>query len=274
MRINIHAGHNPDGRTACGALGILKESTENRKVIKELKAILEKEGHIVYDCTCDNGTGVSDVINKICAKSNAHEVDLDISVHFNCGVGDTRGNGKTTGVEVLIYNTTKNKEVIAGRVCDRVSRSMGLKNRGVKIRTDLSLLRKTKAPCLLVECCFVDDKDDVDAYNAKTMAKAIAEGVLNKTISVSTPPSVPAGGEIFYRAVSGSFKGKENALERKAKLERDKFTGVFLDAFVKDECTWYRVIAGSFKDKKLAEQRIRDLAAKGYDGGFVAAFRK
>lgn len=274
MRINIHAGHNPDGRTACGAIGILKESTENRKVIKELKNILEKEGHTVYDCTCDNGTSVSDVINKICSKSNSHNVDLDISVHFNCGIDDKNGNGKTTGVEVLIYNTSNNKEVIGKRICERASKSMGLKNRGVKIRTNLSLLKKTKAPCLLVECCFVDDKDDVDAYNYKAMAKAIAEGVLNKSINMSVPPSVPASGEIYYRAVSGSFKDKSNALDRKVKLERDKFTGVFLDAFIKDESTWYRVIAGSFKDKNLAEQRVRDLAVKGYDGGFVTAFRK
>ncbi|MCI8529099.1 MAG: N-acetylmuramoyl-L-alanine amidase, partial [Lachnospiraceae bacterium] len=32
MRINVHAGHNPDGKAACGAIGFLRESTENRKV--------------------------------------------------------------------------------------------------------------------------------------------------------------------------------------------------------------------------------------------------
>lgn len=32
MRINIHAGHNPDGRTACGAVSLLRESTEARLV--------------------------------------------------------------------------------------------------------------------------------------------------------------------------------------------------------------------------------------------------
>ena len=28
MRINVHAGHNADGRTACGAIGFIRESTE------------------------------------------------------------------------------------------------------------------------------------------------------------------------------------------------------------------------------------------------------
>ena len=99
MRINIHAGHNPKGKIACGAVGFIDESTENRNVVKELKYYLEKEGHIVYDCTCNNGTSVSDVINKIVAKSNANTVDLDISIHFNSGAKDKTGNSKSTGTE-------------------------------------------------------------------------------------------------------------------------------------------------------------------------------
>ncbi len=27
MKINVHAGHNPDGKIACGAVGLKKEST-------------------------------------------------------------------------------------------------------------------------------------------------------------------------------------------------------------------------------------------------------
>ena len=145
----------------------------------------------------------------------------------------------------------------------------------MKIRTNLGVLSKTKAQTLLVECCFVDDKDDIDLYNYKSMAKAIVEGILNKTISVSVPVPTPVPSEeVFYRAVSGSFNNKNNALDRKASLEKSGFDGVFLDAFVKDEKTWYRVMAGSFKDKNLAEQRVKNLSAKGYDGGFVTAFRK
>lgn len=36
MRFTIHAGHNPDGKTACGAIGLIKESTENRRVKDEV----------------------------------------------------------------------------------------------------------------------------------------------------------------------------------------------------------------------------------------------
>lgn len=275
MRFTIHAGHNPDGKTACGAIGLIKESTENRNVKNEVIRLLKEEGHTVYDCTVENGTSVSDIVNKQVSKMNSYsDIDLHISIHFNEGANDKTGNDKSTGVEVLVYNTSGTKYDTAKRICSKIE-GLGYKNRGVKTRTKLGVLKNSKGQALLVECCFVDDKDDIDLYNYKSMAKAIVEGILNKTISVSVPVPIPVPNEeVFYRAISGSFSNKEYALDRKSKLDKDGFSGVFLEAFVKDEKTWYRVIAGSFKDKNLAEQRVKNLAAKGYDGGFVTAFRK
>ena len=94
MRINVHAGHNPAGKVACGAVGIINESTENRRVKDEVVSQLREMGHTVYDCTVDNGTGQKDVLRKIVAKCNAHTVDLDVSIHFNAGAADQKGNGK------------------------------------------------------------------------------------------------------------------------------------------------------------------------------------
>lgn len=275
MNFTVHAGHNPDGKTACGAIGLIKESTENRNVKNEVIMLLKEEGHTVYDCTVEDGTSVSDIVNKQVSKMNSYSnIDLHISIHFNSGANDKTGNGKSTGGEVLVYNTNGTKYDAAKRICSRIE-GLGYKNRGVKVRTDLGVLKKTKSQALLVECCFVDDKDDIDLYNYKRIAKAIVEGILNKTISTTVPEPTPVPSEeVYYRAVSGSFNNKNNANDRKAKLEKAGFDGVFLDAFAKDEKTWYRVIAGSFKDKKLAEQRVADLSKKGFDGGFIAAFRK
>ena len=271
-KYNVHAGHNS---IVPGAGKYLDEVEEDRKVKNSVISLLKSAGNTVYDCTVENGTSVSDIVNKQVSKMNSYsDIDLHISIHFNSGANDKTGNGKSTGVEVLVYNTSGTKYGTAKRICSKIE-GLGYKNRGVKIRTNLGVLSKTKAQALLVECCFVDDKDDIDLYNYKRIAKAIVEGVLNKTISVSVPAPIPVPNEeVYYRAISGSFNNKNNALDRKSKLEKSGFDGVFLDAFVKDETTWYRVIAGSFKDKKLAEQRINDLSKKGYDGGFIAAFRK
>ena len=161
MIFNSHAGHNPDGKVGCGAISLIKESTENRKVNTELIRQLKALGHTVYDCTVDDGTSSSNVLTKIVNKCNAHTVDWDISIHFNAAANDTTGNGKTTGTEIYIYNlndtATKNKaNAILNEIC-----ALGFKNRGVKQRQDLYVIKNTKAKAMLIECCFVDDADDV-----------------------------------------------------------------------------------------------------------------
>ena len=176
MKINVHGGHNPDGKIACGACGILKESTEDRKVKKYVIQKLRKLGHTVYDCTVDNGTGQRDVLQKIVAKCNAHTVDLDVSIHFNSGAVDLKGNGNTAGTEVWIRTANSKAAPYAQKVAQQIAK-MGFKKRGVKCTTGLYVLNHTKAPAMLVECCFVDDKDDAALYNAKKMANAIVKGI-------------------------------------------------------------------------------------------------
>lgn len=185
MIYNVHAGHNPDGKIACGAVGLIKESTEARKVTREVISLLKKEGHTVYDCTVDNGISQGDVLYKIVKKNNSHKATLDISIHFNSGRNDKRGDGSTGGVEVLVFSSSSKAMDEAERICKNIS-SLGLRNRGIKTRSDLYFLKKSKNPALLVECCFVDDADDIKVYNYKTMAKAIVEGILGKKISSSS----------------------------------------------------------------------------------------
>ena len=105
MIINVHAGHNPAGKIACGAIGLLDESAEARKIKDVVVKFLTEQGHTVYDCTCNNGTSVSDVLNKIVSKCNSHDVDLDVSIHLNAGGGH--------GVEVLVYDLLLVIEIVA-----------------------------------------------------------------------------------------------------------------------------------------------------------------
>lgn len=184
MRLNIHAGHGKQDSKSCGSEGLIKESIEDRRVKDEVIRLFKSKGHTVFDCTIDYPSSKSDCINKIVTKCNSNSVDLDVSIHFNSGAEDEKGNGKTTGVEVLVYNTTTKAYKYAQRVCNRISQ-LGFCNRGVKTRTDLGVL-KTKNPNMLIECCFVDDKDDINKYEYKTIAKAIVEGILDETIVETT----------------------------------------------------------------------------------------
>lgn len=175
MRINVHAGHNPDGMAACGAIGLIRESTEARAVKDRVIAQLASMGHTVRDCTCNNGISQNDILQKIVAACNAQEADLDISIHFNAGAAP-EADGNTTGAEVYVYSTSSAAATYAQQVVDNIA-TLGFRNRGVKERTSLYVLRHTKAPAMLIECCFVDDPEDVALYNADRMAAAIVAGI-------------------------------------------------------------------------------------------------
>lgn len=190
MIINIHAGHNPDGKIACGAVGLIKESTEARIVKNKVIEYIKQEGHTVYDCTVDDGLNQYDVLNKIVKKCNQHKVDIDVSIHFNSGRSDYIGDGSIGGSEIYVYSKNSGSVPYASRIANRLN-GLGYKLRsdgstgfaGVRVNSGLYVLNSTKSEALLVEVCFVDDKDDIKIYNADKVAKAIAEGILNKTIS-------------------------------------------------------------------------------------------
>lgn len=225
MRIAIHAGHNPDGKVACGAVGLIRESTEARKVKDEAIRLLKLAGHTVKDITVEDGTSDKDIINTLVSRSNALDLDLTVSIHFNSGAKDKKGNGATTGVEVLMTSIDGIKKEVGERVCSNVSK-LGFRNRGNKVRTNLGFLNRSKAKAILIECCFVDDKDDVDLYDYKTMAKAIAEAINGSTIIEKND----ASNETMFRVIAGSFKSRENAEAQVKKLQDLGISGVFLEA--------------------------------------------
>lgn len=212
----------------------MKESTEARKVKDEVISQLRRLGHTVYDCTCEDGTSQENVLTKIVSACNAHAVDLDVSIHFNSGAGDKNGNGKTTGVEVLIYNEASRTKETAEKVCESIS-ELGFKNRGVKVRNDLRFLRTTKAPAMLIECCFVDDKDDVQLYDCQSMAHAIVYGITGKRADQADKAETSAqkesqsgSAEQMYRVQVGAYRSKSNAESMQTKLKKAGFDAVIV----------------------------------------------
>ena len=236
MKFNIHAGHNPDGKIACGASGFLKESTEARKVKKYLIKYLKAAGHIVYDCTCDNGTSQVDVLNRIVQKCNAHTVDLDVSLHLNSGRNDKVGDGKPGGVEVIVYSDLGKVGGAAANVCNEVSK-LGYTNRGVKENKSLMVLNSTNAPAMLVECAFVDDKDDAKLWNAKKMARAIAVGIL----TTYSPETYYTKSKVSLYDSKGKKTGKIKAKGTRLQINQFKFSKGKLIGKIKGTKSWVRV---------------------------------
>lgn len=209
---NVHAGHSLVCR---GASGFLDEVNEDRKVKNKVIELLRKEGHTVYDCTDDVGDERGNLAN-IVEKCNKHEVDIDISIHLNAGGG--------TGPEVWLYSDKLND--VAARISTKIAKTFGLNDRGVKHSQKLYVLRHTTAPALLVECCFVDSEKDKNVWNADKCAKAIVEGILNKTI-VETKPQEPAKTGVVIGPCDFKVKVETGKLKiRKGPSTKYKLTGL------------------------------------------------
>ena len=178
MNITIHAGHNPDGKIACGASDYLMESTEARKLVALIKKYLKGTKVNVVDITVNNGKNQNDVLAKLVKKANLWNVHMHVSIHFNASTHD-KGDGKTTGTEAYVYNQSGTAFKVATSVTQNLAK-LGFKNRGVKDARHPYFLRKTTAPALLIEVCFVTDKDDALLYraNRSKVARAITRAII------------------------------------------------------------------------------------------------
>jgi hypothetical protein len=171
------------------------------------------------------------VLQKIVQNCKMHDVDLEVSIHFNSGANDKTGNGKTTGTEVLVYSASSKARGYAEKICAAIAQ-LGFKNRGVKVNSSLYVLKNTKAPALLVECCFVDDKDDVKLYNYCDMASAIVYGITGQKLSTPSETAKADTGEetttgnpkALYRVQVGAYGVKANAEAMAEKLKKAGFT--------------------------------------------------
>lgn len=168
----MDAGHN---KYAPGASSFLDEIAENRKVHKQLTADLQASGFTVNNCTDDSGKDADSVLYNIVSKSNKDAADLHMSLHLNSGRKDKIGDGKTGGTEV--YNYDERTKALSDLICKQIAVDLGVTNRGTKYEPDLYVLRKTNALAILIECCFTDDKDDYQKWDAVKCAHAIAKAV-------------------------------------------------------------------------------------------------
>ena len=215
MKIGIDMGHTLSGE-GTGSQGCgYKEQNLTRELGKIVIEMLKKEGHTIYDCTVDKSSNNAQQLIDRVNKANKQPLDLFVSIHFNACVNDVKGDGRTTGTEVLLHSMSSKAKPYAERIVKKIA-NVGLKNRGVKTH-NAYVLKHTKAPALLIETCFIDDRDDMNVYlkSPRKVAKAIVEGILDKTITdvVVTPKNG------FYRVLVGSYKDKNNAIKRQEELK-------------------------------------------------------
>ena len=170
-KIYINPGHSDKDP---GAVGYETERRLNVAVSQYMSQYLLAN----YQCETKMNPGSMDSINAICSDANSWGADLFVSNHFNAGKGD--------GYEALVYSQ---KRVELGKIFAKFVKSIGQNLRsssvadGVKIRTDLGVLKYTNMPAIINEGAFVDNQKDIQDWNdnfelqklGEAYAKAAAE---------------------------------------------------------------------------------------------------
>ena len=166
MRICVNAGHTKLG-LGTGASKYLNESQETRKVAYELMKLLTDTNHIVIPAVFDKHN------NNLAAAvetANNNDADLFISIHLNAGGG--------TGCEAYTWKGANVKQAV--KVCNNLA-NIGFKNRGIKDGSKLYVVKNTKMPAILIELCFVDNKQDAALFKKlgySEIAKAIYKAII------------------------------------------------------------------------------------------------
>lgn len=181
MVVGVNCGHTASG-PGYGAVGIIKESEHTRMVGQALMSLLRSAGVTVVDCTIDQANTQQEYLAAAVALANRQDLDWFLSIHFNASAAHT---GK--GVEVYTYEGRQFQDALD--VCSEIS-SLGFVNRGVKEGTGLYVIRKTKAKSMLIECCFCDNQDDIDIYEAAGCAEGIARAIYRGIYKEAVLPSV------------------------------------------------------------------------------------
>lgn len=234
---NIHAGHN---FKVPGASGIFSETEEDRKVKDAVISKLRQLGNTVYDCTDNDGVTQSQNLTNIVRNCNAHNVDLDISIHFNA----SDGNGH--GTEVYLYGNGKHREA-GERIVEEIAK-LGFRNRGVKDGSRLYVVTNTKALALLIECCFCDNAEDAKLYNAEAMAAAIVKGITGQTVKPIHPAKAPTNGrhEIVVECTADVLnRRKEPSLNAEIVGKENKgYQNKIVEKRYNDGMWWFKDVAG------------------------------
>lgn len=167
MKIFLNAGHGGTDPGACSKSGT-READITAKICSILGARL-KANYYPVEIYQQNSS-----VFEVSRVENKSGATCFISIHCNAST-----NPLAHGVETLYCSTSTKGKQLAEIMQDCLVKGTGLSNRGIKPRTDLHVLNRTKAPAILVETAFISNKNEETILKIKPeiFASAIWEAI-------------------------------------------------------------------------------------------------
>lgn len=172
----LDAGHGGKDSGAVNNNFGLMEKIAALDVCLKLGELLEAQGaRIYYSRTGDTYPSLT----VRASEANSRDVTAFISIHLN-----SADNKSASGIETLVYSLKGTAYDLAEKVQKNMVAATGWKDRGVKERPGLTVLKKTKMPAILCEIGFISNDEQAVALFTPQMqdaiARAIADGVIEQ----------------------------------------------------------------------------------------------
>ncbi len=179
IKVYIDQGHNPVNPNAGAEGNGLREQDIVFEIGLRLASLLNASGN--YEArlsrpTADTQLGTS-TQTSLAARvnaANAWPADYFISLHCNASA-----TPEANGTEALVYSAQGRSYPLAEDILDGIADATGLRNRGVKLRPGLYVLRKTTMPAILLELGFITNPSDAAmlSQNPQLFARGIFNGM-------------------------------------------------------------------------------------------------
>lgn len=272
VKIMIDAGH---GGSDPGAVYLGRQEKDDTLALAlAVGEILQGQG---YDVEYTRTTDVYDTPFQKAQIANANDADFFVSIHRNSS--DTPN--KFNGVQTLIFDNSGIKAVMAENINKSLA-EVGYRNINVVERPNLTVLKRTKMPAVLVEAGFINSDIDNDILdnNFSATAEAIAKGIdetlkeagiatvtAEETQYVMADADKPNEMQGAYQILVGIYRGFKSASYQMSRLVNDGY-----EADIYEDEGLFQVRVGDYasvEDALVAQRELRD---RGYSTLIVNSF--
>ena len=184
IKIYVDQGHNPKNPNAGAEGSGLREQDIVYRVGIELAELLRANPNFEVRLSRPTedtqiGSSNSESLRLRVADANAWGADYFISIHTNAS-----SIPSATGSEAFAYSSPSAAFSLGEDILKNLSRVTGLRNRGMQVRTNLYVLRKTAMPAVLVELGFITNASDAALMNSRPdlFARGIYDGIVEYTL--------------------------------------------------------------------------------------------
>lgn len=181
IKIYIDQGHNPESPNSGAEGNGYREQDITYEVGRRLANLLSSNGNFETRLsrptpTTQLGNSNSTSLRTRVNDANSWGADYFISIHTNASTSSS-----VNGTEALVYSAPSRASALGEDIVAGIVENTGLRDRGIKLRPGLYVLRKTNMPAVLVELGFISNPRDANlmANDPQLFAQGIYEGILD-----------------------------------------------------------------------------------------------